>query len=49
MTTLNIGSADTTRPAWLSIARSTGVLAVSLLLTTGVLAGMSVVVDTWSK
>ena len=52
MTTIPVSSTDTTseiRTRWVPIARSTGVLALSLALTAGVLTAMASLVDTWSR
>ena len=49
MTTMQVGTSEALRPRWFAIARTSAVLIASLALTAGVMTGLSVVVDTWSK
>lgn len=52
MTTLPVTateSASEIRARWIPVARSSGVLVLSLGLTTAVLVGMSTLVSTWGN
>lgn len=49
MAMIPMGSSEAIRPRWTAFARSSAVLLLSLGLTAGVMTGLSVVVDTWSK